>query len=443
MASTRMKHPLILKQFYYSLLVLCMFSMSVQAVENSQWSQTELAFLELQWIGSLPALPPDPSNQFADDVAAARLGHKLFFDHRFSSNGKVSCASCHLPEKSFTDGLAVAKGIAESSRHTPNIIGIAYSPWFFWDGRSDSLWSQALSPLESSVEHGGNRSQYARIIHDDPDYRKRYQEIFGPLPDLSDIKRFPVNAAPGDNDAWSTRWYKMTDFDQKIITRIFVNIGKAIAAYQRLLMPSASRFDKYVSAVLKNEPSSVLTNDEIAGLKLFIGKAMCVSCHQGPLFSNHSFHNVGAPDPASDKPLIPFLNFFKEKQLFDVGRYKGVRQVQKNEFNCLSEYSDAAADDCAELRFANTKHSATLGAFKVPTLRNIAITAPYFHIGQFANLSEVLNHYNEAIDAPVGHNEIKPLNLNKNELAQIEAFLHSLSSPPTVAADWLNATQSN
>lgn len=427
-------------RYLYALFVCwLLFNNVAYAADSSEWDEVELSILKMQWIGSLPAPPPDPSNQVADNIDAARFGHKLFFDSRFSSGGKVSCATCHVPEKSFTDGLAKAEGVGTTMRGTPSIIGVAHSPWFFWDGRSDSLWAQALSPLESDVEHGGNRMQYAHIIYNDADYRKSYQNIFGPLPNLGDHDRFPKNAAPNGNADAKSRWNAMTETDRNDVTRVFVNMSKAIAAYERLLMPSASRFDEYVAATLQGDNSNALTNDEIAGLKLFIGKAMCVTCHQGPLFTNHGFHNVGAPDPASKKSWIPFLSFFKDKPLFDVGRYKGVKEAQASEFNCLGEYSDANESDCAEIKFANTKYLATLGAFKVPTLRNISATAPYFHFGQFATLSEVLDHYNKTPEDVVGHNELTELKLSNNELAQLEAFLHSLTSPPAITAELLSA----
>ncbi len=410
------------------------------AVERG-WSEEELALLQSHWIGSLAELPSDPTNIYADNPAAAEFGEKLFFDTRFSSNGKVACAGCHIPEKHFTDGLAKARAIGETSRSTPSITGIAYSPWFFWDGRSDSLWSQALGPLESAVEHGGNRSQYVRIIYNDPSYRKTYESVFGALPDLSDTRRFPLNAGPVDDRGANDRWQAMTETDRKAITRVFVNMGKAIAAYERLLMPSASRFDQYVEELLddESEAENILTADEVAGLKLFIGKAMCVTCHQGALFTNNGFHNVGVPDPATIKPkyLPPILHVLKDKPPLDQGRYKGIQQALQSEFNCLKEFSDAKEEDCAELKYANTKHTATLGAFKVPSLRNAADTAPYMHSGQFSTLAEVLQHYNTAPKAHIGHNELLPLNLQQSELDQIEAFLRSLSSPTDMSADLL------
>ena len=419
----------------------CCLVVNAQAVESQVWSETDIALLRLHWIGSLPELQDDPTNKYADNPAAAKFGQKLFFDTRFSANGKVACASCHVPEKYFTDGLAKSKGVGEASRSAPSILGIAYSPWFFWDGRSDSLWSQALAPLESAVEHGGDRSQYVRIIYNDDSYKKAYESLFGELPDISDSRSFPLTAGPVADQASNERWQGMSEKDRRAITRVFVNIGKAIAAYERLLMPTASRFDQYVEALLNSESAggNILTNDEVAGLKLFIGKAMCITCHQGPLFTNNSFHNVGTPDPATIKPkyLPPILHVLKDKPALDEGRYKGIRQVLQSEFNCLNEYSDAKEDDCAELKFASTKHTATLGAFKVPSLRNVAETAPYMHSGQFSTLAEVLEHYNSAPRAHIGHNELLPLNLQQRELEQIEAFLHSLSSPPGVAADLL------
>lgn len=387
------------------------------------WNEAERAQLQLLSIAELPSVAKDPTNKYADDPIAAKLGQKLFFDTALSINGNISCATCHMPEKKFTDGLAVSRGIGKTTRSAPSIIGIAHSPWFFWDGRSDSLWSQALGPLESSAEHGGNRSFYARVIYNNSEYKKMYESLFGLLPDLSDTTRFPLNAAPTGSPSSSHEWQKMTKRDQNSITRIFVNISKAIAAYERLLNPSPSRFDKYAAIILNNESKNnevqeLLSYDEIAGLKLFIGDAMCITCHQGPLFSNHGFHNIGIPNA-------------------DEGRFKGIRQALKSEFNCLSEYSDAEEKDCAELKFANKKRLEILGAFKVPTLRNIAQTAPYMHAGQFKTLTEVLQHYNSKPKDSIGHNELLKIDLSENELRYLEAFLHSLTSSVDVPANLL------
>lgn len=397
------------------------------------WTDDEIAILRMQWIGSLPPLLPDPTNAVADNPKAAVLGQKIFFDSRFSANGKIACSNCHQPEKNFTDGRALSKGMLETPRSAPSIVGIAYSPWFFWDGRSDSMWSQALGPLESGREHGGNRTQYARIIYDNADYKAEYEAIFGVMSNLSDRTRFP-----DDVEVSYTRKNPiemMTSDNKKAITRIFVNIGKAIAAYERLIIPGSSRFDRYVEALLANDRVTMeksLSSDEVSGLRLFIGKAMCVTCHQGPLFTHNGFHNIGIPDVLVQKRANPI------KRLMDQGRYKGVQQALKNEFNCLSEYSDAKKEDCTELHFAKTVRDETLGAFKVPTLRNIAKTAPYMHSGQFADLAAVLKHYNnKVLKAPLGHSDLLPTNLSDHELDQLENFLRSLSGPMAVSSNLL------
>ena len=107
---------------------------------RSEWNQDEIATLRGLWIGSLPALPPDPSNKVADDERAVALGQQLFFDTRLSVNGAVACATCHLPEQDFQDGKPLGQGVGTTARRTMPIAGTAYSPWLFWDGRKDSLW---------------------------------------------------------------------------------------------------------------------------------------------------------------------------------------------------------------------------------------------------------------------------------------------------------------
>jgi len=385
------------------------------------WTDNEIATLKSLWLGSLPNLPPDPSNAYGDNPEAAALGQQIFFDTRFSSNGRVSCATCHQPDRYFTDGLPRSEGIGQTMRGAPTIVGIAYSPWFFWDGRRDSQWSQALTPLESAVEHGANRTFYAHILAEDSDYRAQYEAIFGPLPDLSGRSRFPDSAGPVEDETARAAWEAMSPADQDVINRIFANMGKAIAAYERQIMPGPAPFDEYVTALLDGNEAAMqaaLTEDEVAGLRLFIGEAKCIRCHNGPLFTNNSFHNAAVPAVA--------------EAALDMGRIKGVQEAVENEFNCLSPYSDAGKDDCAELRYAKMMGQELISAFKVPSLRNVADTAPYMHAGQFATLAAVLDHYNHAPIPPIGHSDLVPLNLSDGELAQLEAFLHTLSSPLAV-----------
>ena len=160
------------------------------------WSNEDLGTLRSLSISAAGAPPPDPSNRYVDDPRAIALGKRLFFDARLSSNGKVACATCHLPTREFQDGLPLGRGVGITGRRTMTIVGTAYSPWFFWDGRTDSQWSQALGPLESAVEHGGTRTLYAGVVA--REYRREYEPLFGPLPSLASV---PRSAGPTGNAA--------------------------------------------------------------------------------------------------------------------------------------------------------------------------------------------------------------------------------------------------
>jgi cytochrome c peroxidase len=332
---------------------------------------------------SLKPMPRDPGNRWADDTAAAALGQKLFFDERLSGNGRVSCATCHVPGQGFQDGIALGKGMGTANRRTMPIAGAAYERFLFWDGRKDSLWAQALGPLESPAEHGGDRGQYAQVVA--THYRDEYERVFGSPPDLG---------------------------DRESVTRVFVNIGKAIEAYERRVRFLPSRFDRFVSEWRKTGvmPVNVLDEREIAGLQLFLGKALCIDCHRGPLLNHTKFFNTGVPAPGSLPP--------------DRGRATAIAMLTHDEFNCRSRWSDAKPSECREIPL---RVRASEQAFKVPSLRNVADRPPYMHAGQFATLAEVLDHYNRAPAASSGRSVLKPLDLSRKEIGELEAFLLTLS----------------
>ena len=382
----------------------------VAGVRSDRWTPDQIAELRKLSLSELEPLPPDPTNRFAGDPAAAALGRRLFFDTRLSSNGKVSCATCHQEKRDFQDGTALAAGVGTTSRRTMPVAGTAYSPFLFWDGRKDSQWAQALGPLESAVEHGGTRAQYAHVIAER--YAADYERVFGPLPDLRGV---PATAGPVSDPGAAEAWKSMPEEQRLAITQVYANIGKAVAAYERKLQFGESRFDRYAGALTSGgrAPQGVLTADEVAGLRLFIGKANCTQCHNGPLFTNNEFHNTGVPAVAA----LPQ----------DHGRIKGAKDVLADEFNCRSRWSDAKPVQCAELEFLITDAHEQERAYKVPSLRNVAGRAPYMHAGQFTSLEEVGAHYSHAPAAPAGHSEIKPLRLDAAERRQLAAFLQTLS----------------
>jgi cytochrome c peroxidase len=285
-----------MKRFKVLLAALLMVALVTACGGGQQWTKDEMVTLRGLWIGSLEPLPPDPSNAVADDPRAVELGHRLFFDTRFSSNGAVSCGTCHLPELGFQDGIPLAHGVGTTTRRTMPIAGTAYSPWLFWDGRKDSQWAQALGPLENPVEHGGSLTQYAHLIA--RHYRADYEALFGPLPDLSHL---PASAGPVPDPVARAAWEQMSSEDREAVTRIYVNTGKAIAAYERRLMFGPSRFDQYVEALLAGDGAraeTILTADEVAGLRLFIGRATAPSVTTG-----RSSRTTISTIPVSLRPL--------------------------------------------------------------------------------------------------------------------------------------------
>jgi cytochrome c peroxidase len=381
---------------------------------GERWSAEDRAVLRSLSLSSLGPLPADPSNRHSDDSVAARLGQQLFFDTELSGTGTVSCASCHMPDKGFQDGLALAKGVGTTARRTMPIAGTAHSPWQFWDGRADSQWEQALGPLESPVEHGGDRTQYAKMIAER--YRAIYEEVFGSLPDLGGL---PAHAAPVADSATAVAWRSIAPARRREISRVYANIGKAIAAYERRIGFAPSRFDRWVDAELAGRthtPGNTLSADEQAGLRIFIGKGNCVNCHNGPLLTDNHFHNTGVPLSATALAA-------------DSGRTTGVRQAVAAEFSCTSEYSDAKPEDCAELRFAVAEGEELVRAYKTPSLRNVAERAPFMHAGQLATLEEVVAHYSDAPAAPFGHSELRKTDLSRKEREQLVQFLRTLSGP--------------
>ena len=396
-------------------LLVVMFGFTSDSGSGAAWSDEEIVTLRSLSLASLEPLAADPSNRYGDDPRAAAFGEQLFFDERLSSNGKVSCGSCHLPGKHFQDGVALAQGVGTTTRRTMPIAGTAHSEWMFWDGRKDSQWSQALGPLESPVEHGGDRTQYAQLIASA--YRSEYESIFGALPEMAEL---PGHAGPNAAPEHRAAWDQLSEARRDEINRVFANIGKAIAAFERRIGPEVTRFDRYVEALAQGdaaEAGAALTDEEIAGLRLFIGKASCTNCHNGSLLTDDHFHNTG----------VPAVDSLPE----DLGRAAGAAQVLADEFNCLGRYSDARPEECGELQFMSTEGEELVRAFKTPSLRNVAARAPYMHAGQIATLEDVVRHYSSAPAAPAGHSELERLNLTPAEQSRLVAFLRALSTPAT------------
>ncbi len=370
---------------------------------------TQLRSLHLN---NLPP-PTDKSNRFITNKTAQDFGESLFFDRELSASGTVSCASCHQPEKLFTDGRKLSFGSTILKRHAPTLLGIAYSKWFYWDGRRDSLWSQAVTPIESKGEMDNDRTAVAHYLWSRNEYREKILQL-EPSIKYAELENITKHASPFGDSSIKSAWNELNPNQQHIINTIFILAGKSLATYISTLQHQESKFDMAIDSLIESDDSK-LTAEEYQGMQIFLdtAKSDCLRCHNGPLLTNHGFHNIGT-GPNSDGT-------------FDYGRVFGIQAAGYDIFNCLGKYSDDH-NACGHIKFAQrTKNSQTInGAFKVPTLRGISKTAPYMHDGRFLTIDEVVEFYRNPPDLTATSHDILPLQLTDEEAHSLIAFLKIL-----------------
>jgi cytochrome c peroxidase len=310
--------------------------------------------------------PPDPTNEYGDDAAAAALGKTLFNDAALSPSGKVSCETCHTAEHGLSDGAAQSLGVSRVDRNSPSVALAAHARWQFWDGRADTLWMQALGPFEDEKEIDSSRLYVAHQIADR--YASEYAAVFGakyPLPDLAGL---PAAGKPGD-----AAFDGLPEATREAVTRVFVNVGKAIAAFERSLRVRPSALDRYAAG-----DRNALDDAQKTGLHTFF-RIGCAMCHFGPRLTNDAFHNVRFETGRQDRKP-------------DRGRIDVLAGLADGEFVATSRWSDAPSA-AKPLRFSPVP--SMLGAFKTPTLRGLPETAPYGHGGTLATLRDVVRHYGQ------------------------------------------------
>jgi cytochrome c peroxidase len=380
---------------------------------------------ERQTIFSLSPLPPPPldaTNRVDGNPQAIALGKRLFSDTRLSGSGEFSCATCHDAARGWADGKEVAVAAGVGVRNTPSLWNAAHNRWYFWDGRTDSLWSQALKPIESAVELDGSRLQVARVIHDDLALRSGYEALFGDLPAaLADAQRFPPTGGPqADDEERQLNWWRMNPEDRAAVTDIFVNVGKAIAAYEATILSKPAPFDRFVAQLKEGTRPAAISAAAQRGLKTFIGAGNCVLCHSGPNFTNKEFHDIRVPARSA-------------AGVIDTGRGGGVPRLLEDEFVAAGPHSDDAEGTRAMHLLYLDFEGGFAGHFRTPSLRNVAQTAPYMHAGQYRTLEQVVLHYSRLADAvepaEPEHTEllIRPFPLDEREIDDLIAFLESLT----------------
>jgi cytochrome c peroxidase len=408
----------------------------------------------IKTLSPLPELPVDTTNKFRDSQAAALLGQKLFFEPRLSGpiqagtlaqgqlgaigeRRKIACRNCHMPESKWLFDIrsnnggpipnATALGSAWMTRNVSSVVNTVFyvnaktgAHWRENDGFSDSEWFDAQSEPEGPQVQNGTRLQLAHVIFDH--YRDDYNRAFPgfPLdPGLADLTRFPATGSPYTGTA---NWNSLRAADKEIVNRILVNYGKAIEAYLRKLVSRNAPFDRFVAG-----DSEAISRDAKLGLRLFIGKAGCIRCHNTPLFSDDGFHVTGL---RIDKALSPFAD------PAETGRAANqplicTPSVADGDFNVNGHFSD----DPATTRNGNfCTETIPPGSWRTKGLRQVAATAPYFRDGQAATLDDVIDFYDRGGDPDGaflgGPKEIRPLHLSGEEKRQLKEFLKTLTGEP-------------
>ncbi|WP_434347191.1 cytochrome-c peroxidase [Myxococcus virescens] len=322
------------------------------------------------WKLSVPArLAPTPERVL--------LGEKLFNDQRLSVDDTVSCATCHDARFGFTDAKPVSEGVKgqKVTRNSPTLLNALFSASQFWDGRASTLEDQAKLPILNPREMGmPDEAAVVAKVKAIPEYVRDFQKVFG----------------------------REVNFD---------DLATAIAAFERTLYSGNARFDRFITGDAK-----ALTAAERRGWALFNGKARCNACHAGnvvsPLFSDQKFHNIGIAAHKQD-----FVKLAREA--LKVVRTGDEQQI--DELALETRFSELG-------RFLVTKQENDVGAFKTPTLRNIAITGPYMHDGSLATLWDVMDHYNKGgVPNPYLDGGMQRLGLTEGEIDDVVAFLNTLT----------------
>jgi len=441
--------------------------------------------------------PPDPGNEYAPglyedqnpgrlrDTACmdplVQLGWKLYFDTRLSGPASwvdtenryapsfrtqapgvavnISCATCHDPARYGADftsqpgNVAIGAGRYDvNSQPTvnaaqyvvtdPNRLTGAHI--LYWNGRADALWAQAAQVIESRVSMNGDRNQIVAMAAADPEYAAIYAAAFGkPLPASTPVGC--AGAAQGSG---------INTMNGSEVKAAYANLAKAIGAYEMMLTGADSPFDRFVDGTDEGGFSDAAKR----GLKLFVGRASCVQCHNTKLFSDGNFHNVGVPQTGESVPTFgscsspdpagspapygcsgkPSCDCSAEKgACLPLGAFSGLQKLVAQTFKVTTasmaenvDTPDAGAPDGGTPDNTLAISDRDKGAWRTASLRNVAATGPYMHDGIYTTLADVVWHYDQGgMATGIGTPEIAPLLLSAQDRDDLVAFLETLTSP--------------
>jgi cytochrome c peroxidase len=444
------------------------------AFSRDEWAR-------LQGLTNLGPPPHDDSNFVDGNPAAIELGRQFFADARFSGPAtqidalrrpaavarapkgqptNLSCVSCHDLGRGGVDTASVpgnvSSGAGWSDVNALGIVNCAYQRLFTWNGRADSLWAQAFAVAENPTTMNGNRLRTAWVIANN--YRAPYSALFGglalPMPLLATSDpRFPPDGKPGaqmgcqggdPTEPFGDAWDCMQQADRDAINRVLVNWAKVLAAYEATLTSRNAAFDVFMR---EGPASTAVSAAAKRGARLFVGKAACIDCHNTPLLSDRDFHNVGVPQIGPDVPteadcpagdnVCDCTTSPLGKPCLPWGARDGLARLQASKMLRSSAFSDDPTHTIAD-EVTRPLTAALEGAWRTPSLRNVALTGPYMHDGLYGTLQDVVAHYNRGGEANAPGTravQIRPLGLTTDEQSDLVAFLESLTESREPPAD--------
>jgi len=335
-----------------------------------------------------PTVAPDPTNRVSGMPEAIAFGRRMFFNPRFSPNGYIACVACHQPDRGFTDNLPRARGLAPVERNAIALQNLRQVRAWGWGGASDSLWMASLRPILDPREIGASAERVAFMIETGDSSPCYYRAAFGAYPSAHDPET------------------------------VVVNVAKALAAYEETLVTGRTPFDDFRDALARGE--SPLPTYPVAaqrGLKIFFGRGNCFACHKGPNFTDAAFRGTG-------------VAAFVGQANPDTGHFEGLQTLRASRFNLLGRYNDDAAKagpgGAREIKVDVRERA----KWRTPSLRNVAVTAPYLHNGTAASLYDVVRRYAKSGSAQTfvdDERKVRRVDLSPLDIEDLVAFLNTLT----------------
>lgn len=363
----------------------------------------------------------------------------------------LSCASCHDPKHAGSDFTSqpntVSIGAGWYDVNIQQTLNAAHYPILYWNGRTDTLWAQAAQVIESAVSMNGHRMKSFWVVASSV-YADGYAAVFGDAPAVQELAaRLTPPAGDAAISVYQAQYAALAAADQATVTRAHVNVAKAIGAYEWLLSSDGSAFDRYAAGA--PDAAAAFSPAAQRGLKLFVGRASCIDCHNTPLFSDGKFHDIGIPQEGAHVPTISACTTAKCDCLsagdggpgtagacLPLGAFAGTEKLATQAFRRGTAFDDNfAANPELPPPAPPAPDARWIGAWRTPSLRDVALTAPYMHDGALATLGDVVWHYDQGAGEGdvIGTSELAPLLLSAQDRDDLVAFLQTLTGTPDPA----------